>query len=1392
MLQKQEIDAVYPNIPPKNLNLQDPSVARIMGLRDFFSKTYKDEPNLAITIRVLECLAFIKLNFPWIKYAIENKAKDDRIFTYKSDKIKQVLRAHNDMSFHIMGYSNAERALSDYASVIILLENNIDLLIDNPIMAKVFINKIKDSDVGCMEHRFGPAGEFLTNPNDYKLHDLFHSFFTEQLRLKIQPNEMVPFVAHLIKYFEARLGEVVTDEKGNIITLNTEVIRNYLESNFEYKDELLPINLLKDAIITKDKGDYLINFADKEIAQHYQNLIKLVLPNNLYKEFKNSRVIQENKNGICYYRFRITTTQFSQVAALLKINGAEVCAPKSLSEILATFKDNIVNKRNDETLKLLTRYPALNDYTFNNEPLLFFAIRHNNLSLVKFLVEKHKVNVNESLSSNKMTPLFLACDVRANDEIVQYLLEKGADPNIACNNGRTPLACAAYRNQLNKVKMLVATGKVDPNVVMDNGHTALINAIQHASKEVVKEILSLPGIDINHKRNDGESALFIAAKFGYTEKVRQLLAVPGIDREAKRPKDSVTAMGVARFNKHPEILEELEIKELEIQTAAELKEKQTYESYVRTLRKVPSNKLYLSYLKDLQKLSNKPGIVTPSEAEQIKARKIWSDVVSETHTYNEQFIKNNPIEKAVIDRLRALGADNPEQLYKDCITYIRDHSTITVSFKAEFLRDDGLVDFQCLNIWEKNNRKNRSDYPTYRENGETEMFSFLTDRLKKDFIKNKYARPRYGALVLMDHKTNPENVPGYGNSFLVLKDVVKLNTLLCPSDSLNYYVNATDLKKTYQVCTIHDLGLLLWQCPDETLKGIISRLQKAEISHNQKKSFGLFGLGGYIEAMLPAVNIFDPNLVEHIHIDPSSYKMSEEEIEAIQKLGISISNGQALPYEEQKKALWNAIKKDDPVVVRSLLQIYPSLAKTSDEQGRLIIHHAAKYGSVKVLNTLVRFGVDLNVNSSDKKTALQIAIEANHLSAIKLLVNEIHYKTQQPKKDILNNALGNNLLCQAISNGRLNHAFYFIENGANMNVINSQGMTPLHCAVLKEQEGLIKQIIKHGAKLTSKNSAGEIPSDLSLSFRLSRNILRQRKNQFVCALLSGDLNTVNEFLNENKDWLNLPLNSQKETALHLAVKMGNLALIKALVDLHHADINIKLDHPDSILDGATPLYFATVRNVQDDIFTYLLSKGADVNIATKSGHTPLSTAVFHNLTGKISSLSQVNSINPNTDCPLIRAIEQGTLDNVKSLLAIPNIDIDKRKSGQSLLVIATKKGDVEKVKLLLSAMVTKEDATTLRSALLVANKMGHKDIAQAIAKVYLPKYIYKISQIPAGTFKAKFNFFGRKDYSPEQLLPAAKALEDVMLNQATKDTLSKFQDELHHGELGLLAKSFRV
>ncbi|MCZ6913706.1 MAG: ankyrin repeat domain-containing protein [Rickettsia endosymbiont of Ixodes persulcatus] len=944
--------------PTINLNFDDPSVKELAQFIQYLSENFKAEPNLPITIKVLECLMFIKLNFPWISYAILNKEKDNTIYKYSQDKAKRVLRAHNDMSFHIIMYKDPEKAISDYRDIITAIENGIDRLLANPAYTKTFIRKIQDSAIGCMEARLDLALNFIIDPSIPKLDDIFQDFFAEQTQLGIESEDIDKFIPHLTKYFAKKLDEEVTHD-GKVIPLSWNEVKEYLEKFFGYDEELKPLNLLKDAIINTKDNNYILNFPSQSIAEKYLNLIQLSLPADLYLKLNKINIIKSEiifnklKNNNFFYNFQLTQEQFHILAILLDTSVNNLVSQSNIYSLISSLV-TALNDDFEEVKSLINCHPALKNFMINKdgELLIHFLVQNNKLEQLKILVEAYQLDINAQIAitnSNRggMTSVYLACLLdQVNNEILEYLLQAGADVNIPSSAGIMPLEQLVYiPNQASKLKVFLDNSKNLPKSNM-----SLIYAIEKNDIEVVTQILSIPGIDINYTNSKGESALFVAAKKGDIQKVALLLTFAPIDLET-RDETGTTAIQIARDNNHQEVAQLIltQLKNaLESKTSSLLRQEHTFVNYALTLHKTPTEDLYIRYLKGLITLNNTQDTtnkVTQLEAHYVMSRKLWSDVVSETYLANLQYSQSYAVKEKVIQRLKEMGVTYPIKTYQDCMAYIREDSVITLSFNAAFL-ENGLADCQPLNMWQRGEGYRTSSYESIRDNVEKGLFSFLSEDLRTALFDNIEARPRYAACWLPDKNTTRPHASWYGNSFLVLKDVVKLNSIFSPGNAFSY---KSRIKQDYKVCTVHNLDLLLLQCHSATLQAIINKVTKGELKADNYDQNVIWekNKGGHFEAMIPVFHFLNPDFVEHIHIDPNDYVLSAAEKGLIQSRGITVSNSLVPPYEDLSKKFANAKNEH----ANTLLEKYPLLRKIFTQQ-KLPTHLAKLKGLLEKLNAL--------------------------------------------------------------------------------------------------------------------------------------------------------------------------------------------------------------------------------------------------------------------------------------------------------------------------------------------------------------------------------------------------------------------------------------------------------
>ena len=128
-------------------------------------------------------------------------------------------------------------------------------------------------------------------------------------------------------------------------------------------------------------------------------------------------------------------------------------------------------------------------------------------------------------------------------DVVRLLLDKGADVNAKCKDGRTPLLFASDHSVSVDVMHLLLNKGADVNAKDKYGYTALMNVAGHGLTEIVQLLLD-KGADINVKNNVGLTPLMEASHYGYVDTVRLLLD-KGAEVNAKDNAGSTALMAAA-------------------------------------------------------------------------------------------------------------------------------------------------------------------------------------------------------------------------------------------------------------------------------------------------------------------------------------------------------------------------------------------------------------------------------------------------------------------------------------------------------------------------------------------------------------------------------------------------------------------------------------------------------------------------------------------------------------------------------------------------------------------------------------------------------------------------------------------------------------------------------
>ena len=184
----------------------------------------------------------------------------------------------------------------------------------------------------------------------------------------------------------------------------------------------------------------------------------------------------------------------------------------------------------------------LRGYEFD-EKSFHAAARASDLMAITAFIDGG-INVNAQSEADGRTTLISAA-ARGDLEVVNLLLQRGADVNVKDKQESTALFHALEGGYDEVELVLLNQPKLDPNARGLNGVTALISYAYRDQKDAVRRLLDL-GADVNAQDNDGDVALHGAAETGNVEIIDMLLA-KGADPNLKNKEGGTPLMWAAVF-----------------------------------------------------------------------------------------------------------------------------------------------------------------------------------------------------------------------------------------------------------------------------------------------------------------------------------------------------------------------------------------------------------------------------------------------------------------------------------------------------------------------------------------------------------------------------------------------------------------------------------------------------------------------------------------------------------------------------------------------------------------------------------------------------------------------------------------------------------------------------
>ena len=176
------------------------------------------------------------------------------------------------------------------------------------------------------------------------------------------------------------------------------------------------------------------------------------------------------------------------------------------------------------------------------------AIDNNDLNELKRLLSIDKTIIDKKYKGD--TAIMKASRRCNGSNIVAFLLENGAninDKEVRDTIDQIPLIVAADGGCKDIVEMLLEAG-ADIEHRNDQGETALIAAAQNGHKEIVQMLLDA-GANVNQENADGETALDLTIKLRHKKDLVDLLLEHGAEASGIKKKRKTKTRRNKRMNK---------------------------------------------------------------------------------------------------------------------------------------------------------------------------------------------------------------------------------------------------------------------------------------------------------------------------------------------------------------------------------------------------------------------------------------------------------------------------------------------------------------------------------------------------------------------------------------------------------------------------------------------------------------------------------------------------------------------------------------------------------------------------------------------------------------------------------------------------------------------------
>ncbi|CAH2044995.1 unnamed protein product, partial [Iphiclides podalirius] len=274
------------------------------------------------------------------------------------------------------------------------------------------------------------------------------------------------------------------------------------------------------------------------------------------------------------------------------------------------------------------------------------------------------------------------------------------------------------------------------------------------------------------------------------------------------------------------------------------------------------------------------------------------------------------------------------------------------------------------------------------------------------------------------------------------------------------FVNITQCN-TGSVTSLYETGRLIAECgvvsgfdmtPEAALTKLSYVLSKTELTYQQKTEMMATNIRGELTSV-STVAFEDNTLIDAI-ASSLNIQSPKKLVEVTEKVFSAL--------------LMYAIEKDDLRGVKKMLDMGADV-NAQDSDGRSALHEAVLKGNITIIEYLLKSGASVHLKTRCGESPLLTAVRRDDASAIELLLQcGAHLTTADHKSAAV-------LMATAARGGDVRKLEALRLAGADLNSSDELHQTPLHQAVLCNQEVVVNYLIQNQVKREEADRAGYTP-----------------------------------------------------------------------------------------------------------------------------------------------------------------------------------------------------------------------------------------------------------------------------------------------------------------------------